>query len=303
VSATLVATTADERPVYFAVGDETLFGVVTLPKGEPLGIGFVILCGGAIPISPNRNRHSVHLCRHLATLGYTCLRFDYHGAGESTGVVSSLELGRSHVPDVLGAVQLLRDHGVARVVLAGSCGGARSALGAAASVPDLESLILIDMPLRAYERGKDRAHERAAKQWSLGQYVRRALRPKTLRGIFDRRLRRAYGAFARERLRAAKEGSRRAEASEQRQDQMASSVLEELRGVAERAIPTLLVYGETDQYYADVKIGLNGKLGTILRKASPTMELAVLPGEVHGFATLEMQRTLRQLVYDRLASR
>jgi dienelactone hydrolase len=303
MSATLTATTADERPVYFTAGGETLFGVITMPKAEPLGIGFVILCGGAIPISPNRNRHSVHLCRHLATLGYTSFRFDYHGAGESTGLVSRVDLGRTHVDDALGAVQVLRDHGAGRIVIAGSCGGARNALAAAKSVADLDSLILFDMPLRTYERGKDRAHERAAQQWSLGQYVRRALRPRTIRGIFDRRLRKAYGAFARERLRAAKEGSRRPEPSEQHQERTASSVLEELRGVALRGIPTLLVYGDADEYYPDVEAGLKGELGTILRKASPTMELTVLPGEVHGFASLEMQHTLRKIVYERLEGR
>ncbi|HEV8565165.1 MAG TPA: alpha/beta hydrolase [Actinomycetota bacterium] len=303
MSAIATATTADERPVFFTAGGETLFGVVTLPKGEPLGIGFVILCGGAIPISPNRNRHSVHLCRHLATLGYTCMRFDYHGAGESTGLVSRVDLGRTHVDDAIGAVQVLRDHGATRIIVAGSCGGARNAVGAAKSVPDLESLILFDMPLRTYERGKDRAHERAAKQWSLGQYVRRALRLRTIRGIFDKRLRRAYGAFARERLRAAKEGSRRPEEPQERQERTASSVLEELRGIAQRGIPTLLVYGDADEYYSDVEIGLKGELGTILREASPSMELTVLPGEVHGFASLEMQHTLRQIVYDRLGSR
>jgi pimeloyl-ACP methyl ester carboxylesterase len=299
MSATLTATTADERPVYFPVGDDTLFGVITLPKGDPNGIGFVILCGGAIPISPNRNRHSVHLCRHLATLGYTCLRFDYHGAGESTGLVSSVDLGRTHVDDVLGAAQALRDHGAKQIVLTGSCGGARNALGAAKSVPDLHSMILFDMPLRTYERGKDRAHERAAQQWGLWQYVRRALRPRTIRGIFDRRLRRAYGAFAKERLRAAKEGTRRPDASAEHQEHTASSVIDELRDVADRGVPALLVYGDADEYYADVKTGMDGALGSVLRSA-PSLELRVLPGEVHGFATLEMQEQLRSIAYERL---
>jgi pimeloyl-ACP methyl ester carboxylesterase len=303
MSTAMTTTTADERPVYFTAGGETLFGVVTLPKGEPLGIGFVILCGGAIPISPNRNRHSVHLCRHLATLGYTCLRFDYHGAGESTGLVSRVDLGQTHVEDALGAAQVLRDHGATKIVIAGSCGGSRNALAAAKSVPDLHSLILFDMPLRTYERGKDRAHERAATQWSAGQYARRALRPSTIRGVFNKRLRRAYSAFARERLRAAKDGTRRSAAVAEQHDQTASSVIDELRGVAMRGTPTLLVYGDADEYYPDVETGLKGPLGTILKKASNTMELKVLPGEVHGFASLEMQRTLREIVYDRLEVR
>jgi pimeloyl-ACP methyl ester carboxylesterase len=302
MSATLTATTTDERPVYFSAGDATLFGVVTLPKGEPNGIGFVILCGGAIPISPNRNRHSVHLCRELATKGYTCLRFDYHGAGESTGLVSRVDLGRTHVDDVVAAAQVLRDHGADRIVVAGSCGGARNALGAAQSVPDLHSLILFDMPLRTYERGKDRAHERAAQQWGLWEYVRRALRPRTIRGIFNRRLRRAYGAFARERVRAAKEGTRRPDATADQVEHTASSVIDELRAVADRGVPTLLVYGDADEYYEDVKTGMEGALGSVITSA-PNLDLQVLPGEVHGFASLHMQRTLRQIVYDRLGAR
>ena len=77
-----------ELPLYFPAGDETLFGIVTRAV-TTTGDGAILLTGGgATAPSTNRNRVSVHLARRLAVRGVSTLRFDYHGIGESAGVLA-----------------------------------------------------------------------------------------------------------------------------------------------------------------------------------------------------------------------
>jgi pimeloyl-ACP methyl ester carboxylesterase len=292
------ATTQEETPVFFRAGDEHLFGIVTLPKTGATGTGLMMLTGGAVPISSGRNDMSVHLCRRLAGMGHTTFRFDYHGAGESTGVVERVELGTTHVQDTLAGVGVLREHGARKIVLAGSCGGARNALSAAKDVPELQSLILFSLPLRELERVASRAHRRAAREWSLWQYVRRALRPKTWRGFFDRRLRRVYLAFAKERIRAGRRRGTASRATRPGAGITSPTVQEDLIQVIRRGIPILLVYGDEDDYYKDFLRDQSERLGGILERGSDLVELKVFPGKVHSFHTLELQKQLRALVYE-----
>ncbi|HEV8565162.1 MAG TPA: alpha/beta hydrolase [Actinomycetota bacterium] len=292
------ATTREETPVFFRAGDEDLFGIVTRPNGAATGTGFMILSGGAVPFSSGRNDMSVHLCRRLAGMGHTSLRFDYHGAGESTGIVERVELGRTHVEDTLSAVDVLREHGATRIVLAGSCGGARNALAAAKDVPELQSLILFSLPLRDHDRVDSRAHRRAAREWNLWQYVRRALRPKTWRGFFDRRLRRVYLAFAKEKIRAVRRGETAKPAAPKGAGITSPTVQEELIQVIRRGIPILLVYGDEDDYYKDFVLDQNERLGSIIERGADVVDLQVLPGKVHSFHTLDLQEQLRSLVYE-----
>jgi dienelactone hydrolase len=297
------ATTAEETPVFFRVGDDDLFGIVTRPSGVATATGLVILTGGAVPISSGRNDMSVHLCRRLAGMGITTFRFDYHGAGESTGVVDRVELGKTHVQDTLAGVDVLRRHGASRIVLAGSCGGARNALAAAKDVPDLQALVLFSLPLRHHERVESRAHRRAAREWGLWQYVRRALRPKTWRGFFDRRLRRVYLAFAKEKIRAVRGGETARPAPSTGGGITSPIVLQELIQVIRREVPILLVYGDEDDYYKEFLLDQTERLGGILKRGSGLVELRVLPGKVHSFHTLELQKQLRALVYEWLDPR
>lgn len=298
MSGPIRATTREETPVFFHADGEDLFGIVTRPSGPATGTGFMTLSGGAVPFSAGRNDMSVHLCRRLAGMGHTSLRFDYHGAGESTGIVERVELGKTHLQDTLAAVDVLREHGATRIVLSGACGGARNALAAAKDVPELHSLVLFSLPLRDHERVASRAHRRAAREWNLWQYVRRALRPKTWRGFFDRRLRRVYLAFAKEKIRAVRRGETAKPAAPKGAGITSPTVQEELIQVIRRGIPILLVYGDEDDYYKDFLLDQNERLGGIIERGADLVDLRVLPGKVHSFHTLELQEQLRALVYD-----
>lgn len=284
--------------MFFTADGEDLFGIVSRPREGGTGVGFMTLSGGAVPFSSGRNDMSVHICRRLTGMGHTALRFDYHGAGESTGIVERVELGKTHLADTLAAVDVLRAHGSSQIVLSGACGGARNALAAATDVPELHSLVLFSLPLRDTERHAARAHRRAAREWSLWQYIRRALKPKTWRGFFDRRRRRVYLAFAKEKVRVVRSGEAAKPAAQQEGGVTSPTVQEQLIQMIKRRIPILLVYGTEDDYYKDFVLDQDERLGRIIERGSDLIRVIVLPGKVHSFHTLVLQEQLRELIYD-----
>jgi pimeloyl-ACP methyl ester carboxylesterase len=147
VTAAPLARAQDEVPLYFTAGDNTLFGMLTRPTVEPNGTGVLLLSGGVYVMSTNRNQMFVHLARRLAALGYTVLRIDFRGVGDSGGVISGYELDDPNGEDAAGAMRCLRATGVDEVVVVGSCFGARSGLHAAAGDPALSAMVLFSPPI------------------------------------------------------------------------------------------------------------------------------------------------------------
>lgn len=138
----------DDIPAFFAVGDETLFGVLAEPVGGENGKTVTMLTGGGYVTSTHRNRAYVRLARRLTALGYRSFRFDYHGTGESTGTVDAFNLEEPFVEDLRGAISWLEGRSLTQHVLVGSCFGARTALAAAPEVEELHGVVLISPPVR-----------------------------------------------------------------------------------------------------------------------------------------------------------
>jgi pimeloyl-ACP methyl ester carboxylesterase len=285
-----------ETPVFFTAGAETLFGIVTHPSRDPLGSAVVCLAGGATPLSTNRNRLSVRLCRGVASLGYHGFRLDYHGAGESTGMVESLRLDRPFDGDVGGALDWLQGYGIRDFVLVGSCIGARAALAEAAVREQVRRLILVSVPVRDMATG-DRGSVRSAQVWSVWRYVRKALEPRILMGWFDRHHRHVYWGYAREKGRAVLDRIRhvRPDAPEDRLDWVSPRFLRELRDVTARGTRVLFIFGEQDGWYADFVQARSGELGHLID--SEQIEVRVHKGQVHGFTRLDAQETVLEEIF------
>jgi pimeloyl-ACP methyl ester carboxylesterase len=196
----LLATADDETVTFLEAGEETILAVATNPVAEPLGVGIVVLPGGGAPVTTGRNRFAVRLCRDLASIGFHTIRLDYHGAGESTGSISRLRLDRPFVEDARAAMGFLRLQGIERIVLVGSCFGARTALAAAMASPDVIAVALVSCPVRDFEMGQQAAIL-AAERRSAWAYLAKGLHPKTLLQLTRREIRSTYWRHAKAKAR------------------------------------------------------------------------------------------------------
>jgi pimeloyl-ACP methyl ester carboxylesterase len=285
---TAPASTRQEEPVWFpgSIGD--LFGIVTDPTVGSNGVGLVICSSGHWVTTVGPNRFHVRLARHFASLGYTSIRFDYGGIGESGGPSRPYRLGRPFADDAVAAAEVLRERGVDRVVLLGSCYGARTALVAAAAVPGAVGLALYPPPVRDFEHG-----ERVA-SLPTRELARRAARPSTIAGLFDAATRRRYGRIARRRLHRLRRrvGGERSGPFEW----VSRSFVEPLDDALARGIRVLIVYGEDDDFYADFERGTAGPLGEVIARAGDSLTLAVVPGRTHGLGSVDVQAAVLDAV-------
>jgi exosortase A-associated hydrolase 1 len=147
-----------ESAVQFGCAGESLLGIIAAPaKGQTAPIGVVIVVGGP-QYRAGSHRLFTLLARSLAAAGYTALRFDYRGMGDSEGQPRDFE---SISQDIGAAVDALmaQSSKLKEVVLWGLCDGASAALLDVRSRPDprLTGLFLINPWVRS-PAGLAKAH-------------------------------------------------------------------------------------------------------------------------------------------------
>ncbi len=294
---------ARDTPVRFRAGAEDLFGIVTEPDGTVRGIGVVLLNGGAFTPSTGRNRFSVRLARRLAAAGFHVLRFDYRGVGESTGSLTGYDLNRPFTRDVVGAVAELHRRGLPRVVLVGTCFGARTALSAVDHVKGLAGLALMSLPLRDFGHGQRRA-SRWAWNEGLGGFVRRSLQREVLLGLFDQARRRRYlrvirygGKVLRRRLVPFADNGRGPAL-----DWLSRPVLESLGRAIDRDVAILLLYGSDEYHYEEFRQARGRTLGALLTRAGDRIHVDELDGAVQGLSALWVQNAVIARILDWMES-
>ena len=279
-----------ELPVFFPAGQETLFGVLTEPRSGPTGATVVLVPGGAGTLDGiNRNRLWVRLARDLAARGCHVFRFDYHGAGESTGEGEPLRLDRPFVSDLKGATDWLSGQGLHNQILVGSCFGARTALAAAKGMPETRGMILATPFVRDVEQGQRVATLRAV-GWTPRQYLRHVVTPRTIRGLLDADRRRVYLRVARTKLDALRRRGAFA-AGDGRKSLVSSNFLDPFEDVVARAIPMLVLFGEDDDAFHEFQQERQGALGHLIDAAGRSIDLKVVPGKIHGLRSLASQES------------
>jgi len=162
-----------ETPLVIPVGDDRM--VADLHKGGPKGV--ILLAGwGGTRYGPQRILWQTAAA--LAEAGFTTLRFDFRGRGDSTGDTTALSLD-GMVADTAAAAQWLHDEdGVTKVHLVGLCSGGNVALGAASQIPWGGDLVCWSLlPLMEHKAQADR--QGTPRGALLQQYLRKALRPET----------------------------------------------------------------------------------------------------------------------------
>lgn len=133
---------------------QVLFGTLHPPARPRHGLPAIVLLSPGVKMRVGPGRLYVPLTDMLNDLGYTVLRFDFFGLGDSEGelqesmladVYNNIEVGR-YVGDTVSALNwLAKEKGFQRFVLGGLCGGAITALLAAERDSRVEGLLSLGM--------------------------------------------------------------------------------------------------------------------------------------------------------------
>ena len=289
------ATAHDETVTFLEAGAETILAVATNPTAEPLGVGVVVLPGGGAPLTTGRNRFAVRLCRDLASSGFHTIRLDYHGAGESTGSISRLRLDQPFVEDTEAAIRFLRLQGIDRIIIIGSCFGARTALATAASSPEVIAVALVSCPVRDFEMGQQTA-VLAAERRSVWAYLARGLRPHSLRQLTKREVRSTYWRHAKAKVRHIRASRSPGDPGGRNHAGVSARFLGQIQDLAARAAPVYLIYGNEEYLYDDFQRAQRGALGDLLASMEARATITVLDGAVHAFTNVKLQDAVRDLI-------
>ena len=134
-----------EQPVIMPGPHGDLYGIFTPPAPEASPAGLCVILFGR-----NRwwcNRLSVKGARWLAARGFSCLRFDYHGFGESEGASQPLNGDKPFTEDAVAAIRFMRkEFGQQRFALSGFCFDGRTALSAIEEEGDVVEAIVCISP-------------------------------------------------------------------------------------------------------------------------------------------------------------
>lgn len=157
-----VAVTVVERPVRISCQGKALFGSLHSPdpaRGNGARGGIVFIGGGLYRRS-GLHRIFVVAARAFARAGFSIVRFDLPGLGDSEGVFRDFRSGeeeRYSVEEARAAIDLLlTETGFREMTLLGHCHGAKTAVLTALDDPRVQRLILWSMPMVSVNLGEDR---------------------------------------------------------------------------------------------------------------------------------------------------
>jgi pimeloyl-ACP methyl ester carboxylesterase len=282
-----------EQPIFLRAGSEELFGIFALPTGRSNDITVLHLSGGGLGPSCGRDQRVARLCRQLAAEGYPVLRFDYRGAGDSTGIVERFQLDRPFVGDAQAAINWLKSEGYSRIVLAGGCFGARTAIATATKVPDVAGLMLMALPIRDKEKDDSGLSDRVREE-AVWRYASRALRPSVIAGMLSRDRRDAYIRFAWKQVHARK--------ARGPFDWVSASLMAQLAVVARQGVHLLFLRGTGDPSFADFDRAWPGPLGDVLEDRQANVVIRVLDGRLGALSEPRVQTDINGAMSAWLAS-
>lgn len=165
-----------ESAVVFECNGDQLVGVVAAPRA-PQSVGVIIIVGGP-QYRAGSHRQFTLLARRMAEAGFTVLRFDYRGMGDSSGGARTFEHVES---DIRAAIDTLiaACPTVRTVALWGLCDAASAAIMYAPTDARVAALVLAN----PWARGEETYARTQLKHY----YLRRVLSTDFWRKVFSGR--------------------------------------------------------------------------------------------------------------------
>jgi dienelactone hydrolase len=144
----------NEFPVFVPTDGKRIAAVVTIPDRPPRGV-VLFATGGGGTLRSQRFRLWTRAARALGEIDIASVRMEFAGVGDSTGEVT-IGFKRLPVDDLVDVAKFaMRAAGTERLGMCGNCGGARTALKAAAALPTCQSMVLFWLkPLARAAKGK-----------------------------------------------------------------------------------------------------------------------------------------------------
>jgi uncharacterized protein len=133
-----------------------LFGILHCPESERRSDAAIILLSPGVKMRVAPHRLYNKMAARFVALGYTVLRFDFHGLGDAEGEAPETLLadlygatqGGRYIRDTIAAMDWVQEnHGVSRFIVGGLCGGALTGLLAAQRDPRIVSLLALSIPV------------------------------------------------------------------------------------------------------------------------------------------------------------
>lgn len=271
-----------------------LFGIISTPHDEAavsaqLARPAIVLLNAAADHHAGPHRLHVPLAREWAALGFTVLRFDLRGIGDS-GPVPPGDESRAYpataMADVRSALGWLQEEsGVERCVLVGVCSGAYHALLAAREGMAVAAAIAVNPPLY-FQPGDKVDVDRSWRDFEIRRVRRALLAPRTWRKLARGQVDLSYNA----RLLASFVTNR-----------VGRSVFRVVGARRATATPALFRAGQTYLIFSRGDPGLHFAQTHVAAEiarltASGALRLEVVDGADHTFMAHRWQHELRTLL-------
>ena len=258
---------AMETAVTFRIGEETLRGVLHhRESGFKSARPTVLFLHGWSGCRLGPHRMFVHAARRFSALGFTCLRFDFRGRGDSDGATGAASI-RAMIADTRAAVDFAAHEASAGgVILAGICSGAKVAIGAASADPRVQGLALWSAEVLAPLRG--RATDRRRTLSVLHRYAVKLTQAATWRRLMS----------GRTNLAMVRKALRRDESPAEEEKANEAAILQRFGRYRGR---TLFIYGTSDP---DTGVAME-RYRTFCAGASIRSDFHSISGANHNFSS------------------
>lgn len=158
--------------------NRSLVGILSEPAGHPPAdsLPAVLLLNAGLVHRVGPNRIYVKMARHLTSLGFTVLRFDFSGIGDSKARLDHLPLVDSSVAETRAAMDWLhRARGVERFMVTGICSGAAVSFETACRDSRIVGVLLINPSAVHLREPSDQPNPAIGKQAMARHFWRIAL--------------------------------------------------------------------------------------------------------------------------------